>query len=186
MIRPLCWAPRALLGMSLVVLFAATGFAQEGGAPLVARERIDLSLRGAELILEGAQAKAKEMNLAVNIAITDDGGHLLAFVRMDGARPASGYTAQTKAQAAATFRRATGPVPPDAEPNLLLNISLQNAAVATGGRFTSLKGGVPVMVDDQVIGAVGVGGGTGEQDAEIAEAGIAKLLEALKSGGKKR
>jgi glc operon protein GlcG len=71
-------------------------------------------------------------------------------------------------------------VPPGGEPDLLLNISLQTAAAAGGGKFTSLKGGLPVVVEEQVIGAVGVGGGTGEQDAEIAQAGIAALLEALK------
>jgi glc operon protein GlcG len=87
----------------------------------------------------------------------------------------------TKAASAATLRQPTGPLPPGAEnPNVLLNISLQNAAADSGGKFTTLSGGVPVVVDEQVIGAVGVGGGTGEQDAEIARAGIAALLDALK------
>ncbi len=160
--------------------------AQEEAAPLVTQGRIDLNLRGAAVIVAAAVAKAKDMNLTVNIAVVDNGGHLIAFGRMDGARPASGYTAQTKAQAAATFRRATGPVPPDGEPNLLLNFSLQSAAAASGGKFTSLKGGVPVVVNDQVIGAVGVGGATGEQDAEIAQAGIAALLEQLAEQTKKQ
>ena len=48
-----------------------------------------------------------------------------------------------------------------------------------GGKLTTLKGGVPVVVDGQVVGAVGVGGGTGEQDADVARAGIKKLLDAL-------
>ncbi len=175
---------RTLVGL-LVTIFAGSlglapsGLAQESQGPLITKERIDLNLRGAAIIITSAIAKAKEMNVPVNIAVVDHGGHLIAFARMDGARPGSGYTAQTKAQAAATFRRATGPLPPDGDPNLLLNFSLQNAAVANGGRFTSLKGGVPVVVDDQVIAAVGVGGGTGEQDAEIAEAGINAFLEQL-------
>jgi glc operon protein GlcG len=160
----------------------AFGQPSEDG-PLLARSRIDLNLSGAHAILAGAQKKAREMNVPVNIAVVDNGGHLIAFARMDGARPGSGYTAQTKAQAAATFRRATGPVPPDAEPDLLLNFSLQSAAAAGGGKFTSLKGGVPVLVEEQIIGAVGVGGGTGEQDAEIAQAGIAALLQAIKNTG---
>jgi glc operon protein GlcG len=116
----------------------------------------------------------------VNIAIVDDGGHLLAFARMDGARPASGYTAQTKAVSAATFRQETGTLPARGEPDVLLNLSLQNAAAAGGGKMTSLKGGVPVLVNGQIIGAVGVGGGTGEQDAEVAKAGIQALLDALR------
>lgn len=154
--------------------------AQEGkSADLVTRNRMQLNLAGAEMIIAEARKKAAEMNLKVNIAVVDDGGHLLSFARMDGARPASGYTAMTKAITAATFRQETGPLPPNGEPNLLLNLSLQNAAAASGGKVTTLKGGVPVVVEGQVIGAVGIGGATGEQDAEIAKAGIKKLLDAL-------
>ena len=149
--------------------------------PLVTRHRIELHLAGAETILRAAQAQATKMELRVNIAVVDAGGHLLAFARMDGARPASVYTALTKATTAATLRQPTGPLPPGAEaPNVLLNLSIQNAAAASGGKFTTLFGGVPIVIDDQVIGAVGVGGASGEQDAEIARSGIAALLEALK------
>jgi glc operon protein GlcG len=150
-------------------------------SPLVVRNQVRLALAGARRILAGAEAKAASMNLKVNIAVVDDGGHLVAFARMDGARPASGYTATTKAITAATFRAPTGPIPPGTtSPDLLLNLSLQNAAAASGGKLTTLYGGVPIVVDGQVIGGVGVGGGTGEQDAEIARAGIAKLTEELK------
>ena len=144
---------------------------------LVVRNQVRLTLEGARKILAGAQAKAKELNLKVNIAVVDDGGHLIAFERMDGARPASGYTATTKAVTAATFRQATGPLPPNASaPDVLLNVSLQNAAAASGGKLTTLYGGVPVVVDGQVIAGVGVGGGTGEQDAAVARAGIASFV----------
>jgi glc operon protein GlcG len=120
------------------------------------------------------------MGLRVNIAVVDDGGHLLAFERMDGARPASGYTALTKAITAATIRQPTGPLPAGtANPDPLLNLSLQSAALASGGKITTLYGGVPVTVNGQVIGGVGVGGGTGEQDAQIARAGIQMLLDRL-------
>jgi glc operon protein GlcG len=61
----------------------------------------------------------------------------------------------------------------------LLNLSLQNAAMASGGKITTLYGGVPVVVDGQVIGGVGVGGGTGEQDAEVARAGIQAFTDQL-------
>ena len=60
-----------------------------------------------------------------------------------------------------------------------MNISIQNAAAASGGKITTLKGGVPIVVNGQVIGAVGVGGGSGEQDAEVAKAGIQALMDAL-------
>jgi glc operon protein GlcG len=148
--------------------------------PLVTRNHVKLGLSGAELILRECRTKAEAMQLKVNIAVVDDGGHLLAFARMDGARPASGYTAQTKAAAAATFRIPTGPFPAGTtSPDPLLNLSLQNAAAASGGKATSLFGGVPVSIDGQVAGAVGVGGATGEQDAEIARAGIDALIKAL-------
>jgi glc operon protein GlcG len=149
-------------------------------APLVTRGRIQLNLAGAETILAAAKEKAAALGLKDNIAVVDDGGHLLAFARMDGARPASGYTALTKATSAATFRQETGTLPPKGEPDVLLNLSLQNAASAGGGKVTTLKGGVPVVVDGQVIGAVGVGGGSGEQDAEVARAGVEALVDRLR------
>ncbi len=149
--------------------------------PLVTHGRVQVNLAGAELIIAAAKQKGTALELKLNIAVVDDGGHLLAFARMDGARPASAYTAMTKAVTAATFRQETGPIAPKGEPDLLLNLSLQNAAAASGGKVTTLKGGVPVVVEGQIIGAVGIGGGTGEQDAEVAKAGIQALLDALRN-----
>lgn len=167
----------ALILITIPCLMETHG--EEDRTPLITTGRTQLNLAGAETILAAAKVKAKEMGLKCNIAVVDDGGHLLAFARMDGARPASGYTALTKAVTAATFRQETGPLPPNAEPNVLLSLSIQNAAADSGGKVTTLKGGVPVSVEDQIIGAVGVGGGTGEQDAEIAKAGINALLKEI-------
>jgi glc operon protein GlcG len=169
------------IALAIVCLIAASqsALAQEK-APLVTRNRIQLNLAGAETVLTAAKKKASDMGLKMNIAIVDDGGHLLAFARMDDARPASATTALTKAVSAATLRQETGPMPAKGEPDLLLSLSLQNAAAASGGKITTLKGGVPIVVDGQVIGAIGVGGGTGEQDAEVAKAGIQALLDSLK------
>jgi glc operon protein GlcG len=167
-----------LVGILLILSPSLRG--EEPDAPLVVREQVRLGLRGAETILAGARQKAAAMGLNVNIAVVDDGGHLIAFARMDRARPASGYTAITKATTAATFRQATGPVPPGTtDPDPLLNLSLQNAAAASGGKITTLFGGVPIVIDGQVVGGVGVGGGSGEQDAEISRAGIARLMDEL-------
>jgi glc operon protein GlcG len=175
---------RALLaGLPATLAVPAARAADPPADPLVTRDRVLLNLRGAELILSAARAKAADLKLKVNVAVVDDGGHLLAFARMDGARPASGYTALTKAVTAATFRQETGPLPPKGEPDVLLNLSLQAAASAGGGKLTTLRGGVPVVIDGQVVGGVGVGGGSGEQDAEVAKAGIQALLDAL--AGKK-
>lgn len=148
--------------------------------PLVTRDRVQLNLAGAEMVLEAAKKKAATLGLKCNIAIVDDGGHMLAFARMDGARPASAATALTKAVSAATFRQETGPLPAKGEPDVLLSLSIQTAS---GGKITTLKGGVPIVIDGQVVGAIGVGGGTGEQDAEVATAGIQALLDEL---GKKK
>lgn len=147
---------------------------------LITKNRIQLHLAGADIILAAAKAKAAAMGWKMNIAIVDDGGHLMAFARMDGARPASGYTALTKASTAATFRQETGPIPKN-EPDQFLSLSLQHAALASGGKITTLKGGVPIVIEGQVIGAVGVGGGSGEQDTEVARAGIQAFFDRLKS-----
>jgi uncharacterized protein GlcG (DUF336 family) len=151
--------------------------------PLVLRNQVRLTLSGARVVITAAETKANALKLKVNIAVVDDGGHMIAFERMDGARPASGYTAITKATSAATFRQSSGPIPAGAPlPDPLLNLGLQLAASASGGKITSLSGGVPVVVDGQVIGAIGVGGGTGEQDAQIATAGASALLERIGGG----
>jgi glc operon protein GlcG len=158
-----------------------------GRGPLVVRNQVKLTLEGARTILRAAEERAAAMNLRMNIAVVDDGGHLLAFERMDGARPASGYTSLTKAITAATFRQPTGPIPAGTtNPDPILNLSLQNAALASGGKITTLYGGVPVTVDGQVIGGVGIGGGSGEQDAQVARAGIDALLEQLKAQDRPR
>ncbi|QJX00592.1 GlcG/HbpS family heme-binding protein [Frigoriglobus tundricola] len=171
---------RIVIGLLSIGVLSPAALAQEKN-PLVTRGRVQLNLAGAETIVEAAKKKATAMGLKSNIAIVDDGGHLLAFARMDGARPASAATAMTKAVSAATFRQETGTLPAKGEPDTLLSLSMQNAAAASGGKITTLKGGVPIVVDGQVIGAVGVGGGTGEQDTEVAKAGIQALLDALKA-----
>jgi glc operon protein GlcG len=165
----------ALVSLALAAASPAV-FAQEK-SPLVTRSRVELNLAGAEAVLDAAKKKAAGMGLKCNIAVVDDGGHLLAFARMDGARPASGSTALTKAVSAATFRQETGTLPAKGEPDLHLSLSIQTAS---GGKVTTLKGGVPIVIDGQVVGSVGVGGGTGEQDAEVAKAGIQALLDSLR------
>ncbi len=174
---------RFLMAFAVVVSFSSSSFAQnrsgEDSPALVQKNRVDLTLAGAEVVLKAAQEKAKEMDLKVNITVADDGGHPIAFARMDGARPASIYTSMTKATTAATIRGATGPLRPGAL-DTHLSLAVENAARASGGKFTTLKGGIPIIIDGQTIGAVGVGGATGEQDAMIAQAGVDALIQALK------
>ena len=95
----------------------------------------------------------------MTFAVVDDGGHLLAFGRMDGARPSSVATALARAVSAATDRPASG--------------------VANDPSSAPIKGALPIMVDGQVIGALGASGGVGDQDLEVARAGLAAFLEGL-------
>ncbi len=103
------------------------------------------------------------------IAVTDAAGRLLAFVRMDGAKFLSIRTSIRKAMSAASSREPTGGS--DQEHAVKL-------AFTTGGRLTNLLAGVPIVVGDDVVGAVGVSSGTGEQDLEVALAAIAALSDA--------
>ena len=154
--------------------------ATEPVEPLVTRGHSKLTLAGARKAIAAAEAKATEMKIKANIAVVDDGGHLLAFARMDGARPASAATAQTKATSAATMRLETGPLPGTVVANasdLIVNLGVPAAAAAGGAKVTTLYGGVPIVIDGEVVGAIGVGGGRGDQDAEIAKAGAAAVAD---------
>lgn len=115
-----------------------------------------------------AQAEALKNQWAVSFAIVDDGGHLLWFERMDGAAPSTSYMALAKANTAALGRRE----------------SRIYEEMINGGRYAFLsapnqqgllEGGVPIIKDGQVIGAVGVSGVKSQDDAQIARAAIAAL-----------
>jgi glc operon protein GlcG len=127
------------------------------------RPTIQLTLAGAHAVLHGAIAMAESMGVPQCVAVVDAGGNTLAFARMDGAKVLSELSSTTKARTAASSRAATGGVRAEAEIKL---------ALASGGRLTNLNGGLPIVVDGEVIGAVGVGSGTGEQDVEVAQAGL--------------
>jgi uncharacterized protein GlcG (DUF336 family) len=118
-------------------------------------------------IAAAAEAEAKRHNWAVTIAIVDDGGHLLWLQRLDGAAPISSHIGPEKARAAALGRRETK-VYEDM-------INGGRNAFLSAPLMGMLEGGVPVIVDGQVIGAVGVSGVKSNEDAQIARAGIAAL-----------
>jgi uncharacterized protein GlcG (DUF336 family) len=96
----------------------------------------------------------------------DAGGHLLAFARMDGAFALSFDTALRKAQTAASYGAPTGDIAAG------IDIKL---AIATEGKRINLPGGLPVIVDGHVVGGIGIGSGTGEQDKDVAKAALAAL-----------
>jgi glc operon protein GlcG len=142
---------------------------------LVTRNHPKLTLEGARTVLGAAQRRAGELNCPVDVAVVDEGGHLLIFERMDGARIASIYIALVKAQAAAARRTPTGPATKDDQLNMPLAFGL---AIADPAHQIPIRGGVPLIVDGQVVGAIGVSAGTEEQDLEIARAGAAVLEKA--------
>lgn len=132
-----------------------------------------LTLEGATKILQAALARAKELGVPECITIVDAGGHLLAFARMDGARVLSQQSATRKAMTAATTGQETGRFAPDRALAL---------AEATDGRMTNLLGGLPLLVDGHIVGGIGVGSGTGEQDRDVARAAVALFETFLDEG----
>jgi glc operon protein GlcG len=106
----------------------------------------------------------------MNIAIVDDGGHLIAFARMDGAKLSSIDIAINKAHAAAIRRQATGPSRSGDEVNVMLSLSL---AIASHARQTPIRGGLPLEANGDCVGAIGVSAGTEDEDVEVARAGVA-------------
>jgi glc operon protein GlcG len=111
-------------------------------------------------ILEAARVEAEKNQWAVTIAVVDDGGHLLALLRLDGCAPIGAYIATEKARTSALGRRE----------------SKQYEDMINGGRTAflsaplagTLEGGVPVVVDGHVVGAVGVSGVKPDQDSQVA------------------
>ncbi|WP_372873769.1 heme-binding protein [Pseudomonas sp.] len=118
-------------------------------------------------VLAAARAEAQQHNWAVSIAVVDDGGHPLAFERLDGCAPIGTYIATEKARSAALGRRETKGYED--------MVNGGRSAFLSAPLLTSLEGGVPLIVDGQVIGAVGVSGVKAEQDAQVAKAGVAGL-----------
>ncbi|MFN9212890.1 MAG: heme-binding protein [Betaproteobacteria bacterium] len=118
-------------------------------------------------IAAAAEAEAKKNHWPVTIAIADDGGHLLWLQRMDGAAASSAYIAPEKARTAALGRR---------ESKVYEDMINQGrTSFLSVPLLGMLEGGVPIVVDGQVVGAVGVSGVKSAEDAQVARAGIAAL-----------
>src|SRR5688500_8138291 len=131
---------------------------------------MDLTLADAKREVEGAIAKAQELNIKINVAISDSGGRLMAFNRMDAAIWGSVYGCQGKAVASAGFARPSGELAERADTPIIRGI-----AAAEGGHMIPSQGAVPIIRNGVVEGACGVGGGTGQQDEDCAKSGVAKL-----------
>jgi uncharacterized protein GlcG (DUF336 family) len=132
-----------------------------------------LDLADARILIEGASAKAREIGIPMCIAITDESGQLIAFERMDGGKITSTIIAQDKAYTAAGAKRTTesyGTASQPGSPAYGINSAI-------GGRLLVVADGLPVVVDGEVVGAIGVSSGTPAQDTECAQAGIDLFLQ---------
>jgi glc operon protein GlcG len=129
-----------------------------------------LTLAEANHIVQAAIEKAREMNIKVSVAVCDAGGRLMAFNRMDGAIWGSVYGSQGKAIASVAFARPSGELQERAGTPIV-----QGIVAAEGGHMIPHQGAVPIIRNGVVEGACGVGGGTSQQDEDVARAAVAKL-----------
>jgi len=127
-----------------------------------------ISLDRAEAVIHAAVAEARRRNWKMNVAVADSGGNLVAFERMDGAMLASIQIAIHKARAAATFRRPTKVF------EVGVNQMHLNYLLAFDGVIAS-RGGVPLIQEGKLIGAIGCSGGSDSQDELVSNAGTAAL-----------
>src|SRR6266581_1524163 len=131
---------------------------------------MSLTLEEANRIVQGAIAKAQQLNIKVSAAVCDAGGRLVAFQRMDNAIWASAYGSQGKAVASAAFGRTSGEMQARADAPTPRGI-----AAASGGEMIMGQGAVPIIRNGVVEGACGVGGGTSQEDEDCARAGVEQL-----------
>jgi glc operon protein GlcG len=154
------------IACALLVSSLALGAAPAGSAPVA--EKKSLTLEGAKAVAAAAAADARSKGAGGAIAVVDDGGNLLYLERLDGTFAAAANISIEKARTAALFRLSTS----------VFENAIKNGRVAfvANREALPLQGGVPIVVDGQVVGAVGVSGAkSAQQDDEIALAGAAAL-----------
>ncbi|WP_355660498.1 GlcG/HbpS family heme-binding protein [Halomonas salifodinae] len=127
-----------------------------------------LGLKEVNAILDAAQHEAEANGWCITVAVADDSGELLALRRLDGAAPMTAMVSAQKARTAALSHKETRVFEDmiNGGRNAFLSAPLQGL----------LEGGVPVLIDGRVIGAVGVSGVKSDQDAQVAKAGIAAII----------
>src|SRR5207302_9407118 len=144
------------------------------------RTTFKLELKEARAMVQAALKKAEEMNVLETVCIVDDGGYPLALERMDGARITGPQIAWNKAFTAAGHKRSThlfnqlpnGPALPG---NEAFGIQW-----SFDGKFAIFVGGFPIVVDEEVVGGIGLSGGNGEQDTQCGVAALQALQELLR------
>lgn len=129
----------------------------------------NVGIEHARKVVAGAMAEARRINVPMAVAIVDTSGQLVMFERMDNTQTASLAVAQDKAGSAAIYRRPT---------KVFQDVLAGGGAglrVLTLRGANAVEGGVPITVDGKIVGAVGVSGGTPEQDGQVAKAGLDNL-----------
>ncbi|HZR02282.1 MAG TPA: heme-binding protein [Burkholderiales bacterium] len=153
------WVNRITVGCLLAVTVSLSAHAQ------LADKKV-LTLSAAKKMVAAAEAEAMKNQWNVVIAVVDDGGHLIYLQRMDGTQTGSIDVAIGKAQTAIAFKRPT---------KVFDDLAKTRPAIVSLPAATLLEGGVPIKLGDQFLGAIGVSGVTSQQDAQVAEAGLAAL-----------
>ena len=153
--------------IALIVLLSATAIAQAQ----LATKRV-LTLTVAKKIAEAAEAEALRRGATVVIAVVDDGGYLLVLERLDETQVASVEVGIAKARTAAIFRRPSKVFEDQVRDGRIAALGLPGAA--------PLQGGIPIVFEGKVIGAIGVSGNTPQEDEDIAKVGAAALAAAIR------
>jgi glc operon protein GlcG len=158
------------LGLASLVLAApALGIAQTMPSPMTTRaEKHVLTLAGARAVAAAAETEARRLSTTGAVAVVDDGGNLLYLLRLDNTFPAGAAVATDKARTAATFRMPTR--------NLEDAVKNGRTSLVAVSEMTPLAGGIPLVIDGQIVGAVGVSGAANAmQDEELAKVAAAVL-----------
>lgn len=156
----------AIVGGVLAVAIAGAA----GAAKLATKHALTLEI--AKQMSAAAEAEAVKNNWNMVIAVVDDGGLLMHLIRRDGTQIGSIQVAQDKARSAIAFRRPTKALEDAVAGG-------RNAILALSGA-TPIEGGIPIVIDGEMVGAIGASGGTSAQDAQVAQAGINALPAILK------
>ena len=131
-----------------------------------------LCIEDARILIEGARQKAAQIGVPMCIAVTDDSGNLIAFERMNGGKAHSVHVSIDKAYTAGSARKATHEYNAANVPgNLAFGIHTES-----GGRISTVGGGLPVFIEDQCVGGIGASSGSPQQDMEVSQAGLEHFL----------
>lgn len=158
------------LGVIVIAAVFATSLVRAQENPSAPRRILTLEL--AERFITAAKTKAQQQGWAMSFAVVDPAGNLVALARMDGARWLTASVAQSKAFTATTLRRTSAEVADLAQKRPQLIESIGSLA---GRPLLLAGGGLPLIINGELLGGVGVSGGTEEQDVECARAGLAAI-----------